>query len=299
MKVDVKKIDNLKRELNFEVPKDRVQSALEEVFKDIGKEAKIKGFRPGKAPRHILEAQYGKIAQEEAIKKIIPEAYQEGIIQQKITPMDLPEIEDVQMKEGVLHFKAKLDIKPEFTVKKYKGIKIKRKSSKVTDDEINKTLEFFKKGQGKDKEEIKLDDDFARSHGYPAFEDFKSTLVRQLEMDKDRYNRMDIENQVAEYLLKNTKLSAPKSVVDRQIEYRTQEMLKRLKSQGMPDAEIDKKKPDIKKDLEQSVEKDIKLFLIFEKIADMEKIEVKEGKQLPMKVIEFLLKEAQWEEIKK
>jgi len=48
MKVAVKKVDALKRELNFEVPKDRVTQVLEEVYSELGRVAKIKGFRPGK-----------------------------------------------------------------------------------------------------------------------------------------------------------------------------------------------------------------------------------------------------------
>ena len=54
MKVDVKKVDTLKRELKFEIPRERVSKAMDEVYNEIGKHAKIKGFRPGKVPRHIL-----------------------------------------------------------------------------------------------------------------------------------------------------------------------------------------------------------------------------------------------------
>ena len=147
MKIEVKK-DGLKREIKFEIPKDRVTQALSEVYEGIGKVAKIKGYRPGKAPRHILEKQHGKLAEEEALKKIIPEAYREAIEKEKINPLDLPDIEDVLFKDGMIHFTAKLDVKPEIKLKDYKGIKVTRKTSVVVDEEINKTLDFFKKGQG-------------------------------------------------------------------------------------------------------------------------------------------------------
>ena len=144
MKIEVKKIDATKRELKFEIPKDRVTKTMEEIYAEVGKGAKIKGFRPGKAPRHLVEAHYGKLVQEETIKKIIPEVYHEGIEKENISPIDLPEIEDVHFKDGVISFKARLDIRPEVKIKDYKGIKITRKDSQVTDEEINKTLEFFK-----------------------------------------------------------------------------------------------------------------------------------------------------------
>ena len=79
MKIDVKKIDATKRELRFEIPKDRVARKLDEVYVDIGKSAKVKGFRPGMAPRAVLVEHYGKFAEEEMIKKVIPEAYQEAV----------------------------------------------------------------------------------------------------------------------------------------------------------------------------------------------------------------------------
>ena len=152
MKVAVKKVDALKRELNFEVSKDRVTQVLEEVYSDMGRVAKIKGFRPGKAPRHILENEHAALAREEALKKLIPVVYREGIEQEKIAPIDLPEIEDVEFKDGIVTFKAVIDIKPEVQMGNYKGISVKRKSSQVTEEEIEKTLDFFKKSQGNDRQ---------------------------------------------------------------------------------------------------------------------------------------------------
>ena len=67
MKVEVKKIDSIKRELRFEVSKERVSKALEGVYLEIGKIAKVKGFRKGKIPRHLLESQYGPTAKEEVV----------------------------------------------------------------------------------------------------------------------------------------------------------------------------------------------------------------------------------------
>ena len=78
MKVDVKKLDALKHEMKFEIPREKVTATMEAVYAEIGKHAKIKGFRPGKVPRHILTASHGKLAEDETIKKIIPEAYHEG-----------------------------------------------------------------------------------------------------------------------------------------------------------------------------------------------------------------------------
>ena len=297
MKVEVKKVDAVKRELKFEIPKERVSEKFDEVYTELGKIVKVKGFRPGKVPRHVLEAQHSQKAKDEVIRKLIPEVYHEGVTKENLAPLDLPEIVDLEFKNGMIMFTAKLDIKPDVKVEKYKGIKVKRKNSKVTEEEINKTLEYFKKGQasGPDKETT-IDDSFARGLGYPNLAEFKKSLERQMEMDKDRQNRMDVENQIIESLLRSAKLVLPESLVRRQVEHRIEDEKKRLKSQGLSADEIDKKSQELRKELRAPVERDVKVYLILDKIAAAEKLEVKEGMSRPAVVMEFLLKEANWEE---
>jgi len=293
MKVAVKKIDALRRELNFEIPKERVKKKLEEVFEELGRVAKIKGFRPGKAPRHLVEAQHGALAREEAVKKLIPEVYREGIEQEKLAPLDLPEIEDVNFKDGIVTFKALVDIKPEIKLGEYKGITVKRKDSKVTDEDVAKTLEYFKKSTGDEKAEI--DDKFVRGLGYPNLQAFKESLTRQMEIDKDRQNRVDVEHQIVEALLKDAKFAVPQSLVKRQLEYRLSETQKRLKDQGMSDEDLRKKEAEMRKELQEPVERDVKIYLVLDKIAHLEGLHVHEGESLSHKVMEFLLKEANWQ----
>ncbi|MCK5214777.1 MAG: hypothetical protein KAR05_05440 [Candidatus Omnitrophica bacterium] len=295
MKLVVKKLDASKRELKFEVPKERVTVTLNEVYKDLGKVAKIKGFRPGKVPRHVLEAEHSDLAKEETLKKIIPLIYQEGIQQENISPLDYPDIKDVEFKDGIIKFSAQVDLKPEVKINSYKGIKVKRKGSEVTDEEINKTLDYFKTSQGADKEVV-IDDEFAKGLGFPNLEAFKKSLSRQMEIDKDRQNRMDLENQIVDGLLKAAKLSVPQSFVNKQLEQRVMEMLERMKNQGLAEEELKKKEVELRKDLQKVVEKDVNLYLIFDKIRELENITVKEGENLPTKVMEFLMKEASWEE---
>jgi len=296
MKVEVRKLEGLKRELKFEVPRERVSKTMDEVYNEISKHAQIKGFRPGKVPRNILVSSHGKLAQEETIKKLIPEAYHQGIGENNINPIDMPDISEVNMNEGILTFTATLDIRPDVKIEDYKGIKVKPLSNKVTEEDLNKTLEFFKKGQG-DKEVV-VDDAFAKSMGFPSLQDFKDALTRQLQVDKDRKNRAEIENQIVEELLKNAKLLVPQSLVKRQLAYRTEETLKRFKNHGLSEEDFKKKQEEIRKELEPIVERDVKVYLILEQIAQQEKIESKENENVAGKVIELLLKEAKWEESK-
>lgn len=296
MKVVVKKVDEIKHEMRFEIPADRVSAKLEEVYKEIGKSAKIKGFRPGKVPRHILEKHHAQTAHEEMMRAVISDSYQEGLKQEDLKPIDYPEVEDVKFADGVVSFTAKLEVRPQviITAKDYKGIKVQRKSSEVTDEEIDKTLEYFKQGQG---EGVTLDDAFARGMGYPSLDEFKKTLSRQIEMDKDRQNKSDVENQIVEALIKKTKFKLPESLLKRQVEERLAQSLEHWKKQhNLSEEELQKKAEELRPMLNESVEKDIRVYFILEAIADAEALRVQENEKLPSKVMEFLLKEADWSE---
>ena len=69
-----------------------------------------------------------------------------------------------------------------------------------------------------------------------------------------------------------------------------------MKEQGGSSEDIDKKEKELREELRVPVEREVKIYLILDKIASLESVEVKEGENLPSKVMEFLLKEAKWEE---
>jgi trigger factor len=297
MKISVKKVDALRREMSFDVPKDRVTRKLDEVLNDIVKHASIKGFRPGKAPRKMVESAHGAFAREEMMKKLIPEVYHEGILQEKLDPIDFPSIDQVEMKDDGLTFRATFDIRPEVEVKDYKGVKISKKTAEVSEEEVNKSVDFFKKGRGLD-ENAPLDDEFAKSLGFPSLEDLKKAVKRNLEFDKERQNRYEVETQLIDALIKTCKLDVPQSLVERQLAGRMEEFSKRLKTYGVKEEDIAKKAEESMKDLKEASAKDVKTFLILHKIAEVEKIEAAPNENLSAKVMEFLLKEAKWEEAK-
>ena len=293
MNVDVKDLNEVQRELSFEIPRERVTKTLDEVYKNIGRKAKIKGFRPGKVPRRILEKEFRADAEMELIKKLIPEVYQEGVEAHAIQPVARPDIKDVSYKDGLITFKAVVDVQPEIKITKYKGIKVKRKKIETTEEELNQTLEYFKKGQPQDKE-VKIDDTFARSLGYPDLEDFKRSLRRQLEIDKDRQARADVENQVIEALLKATKFTVPPSLVKEQVEHALKHEREQWQRQGLSGEDMRQKETEARKALQEPCERQVKVYLILNEIAKLENIVLGENENFYHRVMEFLLKEAEW-----
>ena len=126
----------------IDVPKESVDKAFEEVYGEMIKVASIPGFRVGKAPRELVRKHYAKNAAEEAIKRILPDAYAAALKEHGIIPIGSPEITDTIFEEGkAMSFKARVDTRPKFNLKNYKGIAVTRKKITIDNADIDKTLE--------------------------------------------------------------------------------------------------------------------------------------------------------------
>lgn len=141
MKTKIKHIDRGNRLFEVEISPEIVSRTLEEVYKEIKKTAKIPGFRTGMVPQSLLEKYHSKDAEEEVLRRLIPEGYRKALYEHKINPVTLPEISDVEFgKNRKLSFKAKVEIGPEIKLKNYKGIKVKKKKIDTSKDEVSQTL---------------------------------------------------------------------------------------------------------------------------------------------------------------
>ncbi|MFC1704514.1 trigger factor [Candidatus Omnitrophota bacterium] len=296
MKTELKKVDACKRQFTIELSKEIIEQKFEEVYREIGKNANIKGFRPGKVPKDVLIKHHGQLAREEVLKALIPEYYQKALEKENLMPVDMPEIQDIKFTDDLLSFKADFEIIPEIKIKQYKGLKVKRKSAVVTDDDVKKALEYLTKSRGEKEKEAKLDDAFAKGMGYPNVQELKNMVRKQLEISKEQQIKMDVENQIIEQLLKNTPLDVPAVSVKKQLEYMVNQTKSNLAHQGMKQEEIDKKEEDLRSRLKDDAVKSVKIFFILDKIAELEKIAVDKKQDFSQAVIEFLLKEAQWQE---
>jgi trigger factor len=132
--------------VNMEIEEDisKLEGAKETAFKELVKDAKIPGFRPGKAPRKIYEDYYGTGAIiERATTLLMNEAYRQAIAEKNIFPVDYPKNIDLkEIKEGQpFVFTLDVDVRPEVEIKKYKGLKGTTKKVVVTDEDVNKQIE--------------------------------------------------------------------------------------------------------------------------------------------------------------
>jgi trigger factor len=194
LKTEVKNIDKTKREISVEVSGDTVKNKFAEVFQKISKEAKVPGFRPGHAPRDILEKNYASYAREQVLKELVPEIYNQALDKEGIDAIDLPEIFDVKLDRISLSFKARLEISPPIEVKNYKGIKVDYKKIEVTADDLKRSIDALKES----KKIENLDDSFAKGLGYPSVAELEQAVRMQLFLHKENQQRQKIESEIVE-----------------------------------------------------------------------------------------------------
>ena len=150
MKAKAKNIEECTTCFEIELSKDDITKAFDEVYAEMTKVANIPGFRAGKAPLDVVKKHYAKDAREEVLKRLIPESYRNALAQHSIRPIGFPEISEVKfVGEEELSFKAKVDTRPKFKLKDYKGIKIEKKKVAVTDEEVDKTLQGLREMNAK------------------------------------------------------------------------------------------------------------------------------------------------------
>lgn len=288
MKTEVKNLEQAKKQIRIEVSGDVVKNKFEEVFKKVGQEAKVKGFRPGHVPRDILEKEFSGAVHEQVARELVPELYDQAVQKEGLSVCDLPEISEVKLDRASMSFTATVEITPEITVKNYKGIKIEYPKSDVKADELKRQIDAIKEQR---KAET-LDDNAAKELGYPSLAELEQAVSRQIAVQKDNASRHQIEHQVIEALTKGVDVKLPQSLVNRQLEEMLRNTRMELAMRGMPKDKIAEQEPAIRKDLEERAREQVKVYLILQAIARKEQITGDD--QMAHKVMEFLYRNADW-----
>ena len=145
MNVTVENLAPCKKLVRFEIDPKAVDEAFGTVTKDFVKHAKMPGFRPGKAPEPMVAKQYAKDIEEEVKRKLIGDAYRQGIKDQKLNVIGYPDIEEIQFTRGeALQFAATIEINPEFELPDYRGLVAKREPAVVTDEDVTKAIDALR-----------------------------------------------------------------------------------------------------------------------------------------------------------
>jgi trigger factor len=146
VKVTNEKTENSQTYLTIEMEPAEVEEGLEKSYHRLVQRAKVPGFRKGKAPRPIFERYYGRESLlDEAIEKLVPEAYEKAIKEQAIEPIARPQIEVTQTEPLV--FKAIVPLKPKVKLGDYHSLRLTPESVSVSDDDVNSVIEGLRHRQ--------------------------------------------------------------------------------------------------------------------------------------------------------
>jgi len=143
MSVTINDINTVKKELQINLEADKIEKSLNKAFKRAQKKAKIKGFRPGKAPMNVVKRLYREQVRMDVMEELVQQGYSEALKENDISPIAAPEIKDVDFPEDdtSLSFCATVEILPEITIAAYDDIKLEKRSTEVEDSAVDAELE--------------------------------------------------------------------------------------------------------------------------------------------------------------
>ena len=143
MKAVVETLEANKVKLSVEVDEAEFEKDIDAAFRKIAREVRIPGFRPGKAPRRILEARLGKDAgRSEAIRDSLPDYYARAVFENEIDVIAAPELEVKSGEgDGPVSFEAVVEVRPRITIAGYESLKVEIPSPAVSDADVDAQLD--------------------------------------------------------------------------------------------------------------------------------------------------------------
>ncbi len=369
MDINVEEISSIKKKVNVQVPEDQVTKEVDSFYRELGKKAKIKGFRPGKVPRNILERYFKDYVKAEIIQKLIQDTYPTALSEVSLQPVSHPTIDPGELEDGKpFQYSATIEVKPEIKLEGYLGLNIEGEKEDVKEEEVEERLrglqnlhanlktvaearpiqtgdfvivdyqaamegkpleegranDFtvevgsnrfipafeekliglkpeeekeieisfpedygYKKWAGKTisfhvkikeiKEKIlpPLDDEFAKDLGdYSSLEELKAKLRQDIEREKNLALERHLKDQLVDQLVQKNAFEVPESLVEEQTKVLVSETKLRLAAQGIRIDTLGLSDEKLQEDHRETAMRQVRTFLILEKIAGQEGITV-------------------------
>jgi trigger factor len=196
MNVKVEDISSIKKRLSFAIPAERVDAEIDKAYQQIAKTAKVKGFRPGKVPRTVLERQYADQMKSQVLERLIGDSYFKALEDHKILAVSAPEIVDSGLLEKgrEFSFQAQVEVQPEIDVKDYVGLSLKKEALRTDEKVVADRIEEMRTGsatlENSEREEAREGDivviDFEGFLNGVAFENGKAE-DHQLELGSNTF----------------------------------------------------------------------------------------------------------------
>jgi trigger factor len=145
MNFSVEDQSTVKKKLTIEVPKEDVVRELDNAYKELKRNAKVKGFRPGKAPRSVLERMFGKDVRADVSSRLIQDAFIEVLKESEMNVVGTPHIDPPDLKpDDAYTFVATVEVHPELEAFNLDGLQLKKSLYRATDEEVDAQLQLLR-----------------------------------------------------------------------------------------------------------------------------------------------------------
>jgi len=277
MKCELKEKGGLLKALTVTVSSEKLSELKNKVVDGLSKRADLPGFRKGKAPKDVLEKKHADLVKNELLRDAVPQFYQEAIAAEGIEPVSYPKFSEVSLKGDELHFTAEFEVKPALKIESsvYADLGLKSEAVVVTDDEVAASVGQLKKqlatAQGKTEADVS-DADLAFWSGYISVEELKASVRAENYLNRVLERRRATERQISETLMAKVPVLVPEAVLNEQKQRIVYQQRYNLMQRGIAKEEIQKHYDEIEKGAAKMAEEQLKMFYIFEAIANNEKI---------------------------
>ncbi len=146
MKTDVEELSPTRVRLNVGVPFEELKSSLDHAYREVGRQVRIPGFRPGHVPRQVLDQRVGREAVlEHAINDALPELYAQAIREAQVVALGQPEVQVTKLEDGAeIEFTAEVDIRPSFEIPDVEQLRVVVDDAEVSPDQVEEYLKALR-----------------------------------------------------------------------------------------------------------------------------------------------------------
>ncbi len=146
MQITIEDISPVEKKVDFELPWSDVAPKLDKAYSDLRRDVRLKGFRPGKVPRAIVERMYRRQVEDEVARDLIESSIGQAIHEKQIQPVAPPTVDNLELKSGEpFKFSARVEVRSQVVPKDYAGVALSKRKAKVTDEQITEALEGYRR----------------------------------------------------------------------------------------------------------------------------------------------------------
>ena len=150
MDIEIEEVDSCNKKIKFVIPYSNYKKEVDKYYQKLGREVKVPGFRKGKVPASLLEKQFGPDVKKEVLSNLISNELNKAIAEKDLRAIGQPHLLEVNAEEGTdISVSASVEVLPSIDIKDYSSIEMEIKIPRITDGEVDQTIEAFRQRKAK------------------------------------------------------------------------------------------------------------------------------------------------------